>query len=150
MRALQDDRDIAVARRPWIAEELPAFVLKELRQMITQPIEGLAQGLPPALMPSWFPPRLAATITAPALDAMGAAPRGVFNDFDHLVRRETFKILAVVSELDQVLAGHRRQRIRQGHFTKAVMMPIRLTISGHMHQLGMVASVMEPPQQSLD
>ncbi len=30
------------------------------------------------------------------------------------------------------------------------MMPIGLTISGHMHQLGVVAPVMESPHQPLD
>ena len=60
-------------------------------------IECFAQWGRAILVPAG-PAAVAAAVGAPALDAVGAAPGGVFEDLGLPLRREAFEELAVVRE----------------------------------------------------
>src|SRR5687768_14053889 len=142
-RSIQENRDVAIASGPRVVEQLLAFVLKQARQMITQPVERLAQRFTPTLVPPRLAPRLAAAVAPPALDAMDTAPGRVVEDFNDVIRRKAVEILTIIRQRRQALAVDRRQRIGQGHLPEAVVMPVGLAIGSHMHQLGVVALIME-------
>ena len=78
--AVEDDVDVGVARGPDIVEELGALLLGERSDGVAQLVESLAQGRAPLLVPAGLA-AVAAAVGAPALDAVGAAPGGVFDDF---------------------------------------------------------------------
>jgi hypothetical protein len=60
-------------------------------------VEGFAQRAAPLLVPAGLA-AVAAAVGAPALDAVGAAPGGVFDDFGLPLGGKFFEELAVVGE----------------------------------------------------
>ncbi len=116
--AVEDDLDVGVAGGPEIFEEGLASCLGERGGGVAEVVEGFAQGAAPLLVPAGLA-AVAAAVGAPAFDAVGAAPGGVFDDLGLPLRRELCEELAVVGELGVVRrprssAWRRREPSRRG------------------------------------
>ena len=85
--AIEHDLDVGVARGPDVLEKLRACLFGERNERVAQLVESLAQRRAPGLVPARLA-AVAAAVRAPALDAMRAAPRGVFDDFALELRRK--------------------------------------------------------------
>ena len=72
--------DVAVARRPYVFEELAALLLGQGNEGVAQLVQSLAQRRAPGLVQARLA-AVAAAIRAPALHAVRAAPGGVFDNF---------------------------------------------------------------------
>ena len=75
----QDDRDISIAGSPHIMEHAARGALTERRHCISQPIKRATQRRAPPLVPP-LAPTIAAAVRAPALNAVGAAPRRILHN----------------------------------------------------------------------
>jgi hypothetical protein len=95
--AVEDDVDVGVAGGPEVFEQGFGELLRRAERWRRGGVEGFAQGGAPLLVPAGLA-AVAAAVGAPALDAVGAAPGGVFGDFGLPLRREFFEELAVVGE----------------------------------------------------
>src|SRR5262249_41611346 len=95
--AVHQHLDVAVAGRPRVVEQLAGLLLAQLGRPVAQPVEGVAERAAPVLAPA-EPPRVAAAVRPPALDAVDAAPGGALLDLDLQAWREALEELAVVGE----------------------------------------------------
>ena len=95
--AVEDDVDVGFAGGPEIFEEGLGELFGEWGGGVAEIVEGFAQGGAPFLVPSGLA-AVAAAVGAPALDAVGARPGGVFDDFGLPFWGEFFEELAVVGE----------------------------------------------------
>jgi len=86
LTGVEDDVDVMVARAPGMPEEVAAFVLEPGRDLVAEPVEGVAERAPPLLVPALRRARVAAAVGAPAGNAVRAAPRRVLVDL-HFMRR---------------------------------------------------------------
>src|SRR3990172_9143035 len=73
-RAIVDDADIIIARGPGMLEQRPASLFEGLRQRVAQPVQRVAQGRAPLLIPVRMAARVAAAVAPPAIEAVKAAP----------------------------------------------------------------------------
>ena len=89
-RAVEDDVDVGVARGPEIFEQRLGELLGEGSGGVAEIVEGFAQGAAPLLVPAGLA-AVAAAVGAPAFDAMGAAPGGVFGDLGLPLVAEIFR-----------------------------------------------------------
>ena len=72
--AIADHGHVGIACRPGVAQQRSALLFIHGHQLIPQPVEGVAQGPPPALMPGTA--AATAAVVLPAIDPMGATPGG--------------------------------------------------------------------------
>ena len=91
--------DIFVARLPDIFEELGALGLRQRDQSVAQLVQRLAQRRAPGLIPASMA-AVAAAVGAPALDAVNAAPGGVFDDLSLVFGGKLLQKTAVVGQID--------------------------------------------------
>src|SRR5437588_8740877 len=101
--ALQQYRDVVVARGRRLAQQLAGSAFEHRCRGIAQPIECGAQWSAPRLLPAGMPAGIAAAIATPALNAMGAAPGSVVDDLHFVRRLEFFQELAVIGEPRQAV-----------------------------------------------
>ena len=132
--AVEHNMDVAVARRPHILEDLAALLLGERDQCVAQLVQSLAQRRAPGLVPA-RPAAVAAAIGAPPLNAMHAAPGGVFDDLSLVLGRELLQEIAVVGQLDGGVFFQQAQCVGQRHLPVFVVVAVRLAVRGHVHQL---------------
>src|SRR5665647_3245706 len=96
--AQQHHVDVRIARDPRITEQLRADLIERERSLPAQPVERVAQGPPPLLVPAGLAAAVAAAVAAPALDAMDTAPRRVLRELDLPRRRDLRAVLGVVRQ----------------------------------------------------
>ncbi len=96
--AVEDDLDVGVAGGPEIFEEGLGELLGEGSGGVAEVVEGFAERRAPLLVPAGLGAAVAAAVGAPALDAVGAGPGGVFDDFGLPFGRKVFEKFAVVGE----------------------------------------------------
>ena len=115
--------DVSVAGSPDVFEELGALLFGQRDEGIAQLVEGLAERRAPRLVPP-TPAAVAAAIRAPALDAVYAAPRGIFDDLGFVFRRKLLQKTAVVGQLDGRVFFEQPQRVGQRHFAVLVVVTV--------------------------
>src|SRR6185369_3472264 len=70
-RAVQDDIDVVIARRPRIAKDLASLALELRRYGIAKPIQCLTQRSAPFLVPLRMTAGIASAVAVPAFDTVG-------------------------------------------------------------------------------
>jgi hypothetical protein len=103
-------------------------------ERVAQFIQRLAERRAPRLVTARLA-AVAAAVGAPALDAMHAAPGGVFDDLGFVLGRKPLQKTAVVGQLDGRVCFQHPQRIGQRHFAVLVVMAVGFPIRRHMDQL---------------
>ena len=119
VRAVEDDADIVVARRPRVMHERPHRRLIDGRDGVAQPVEGGAQGAAPFLVPIGAAAGIAAAVAPPALDAVLARPRGVLDDLHFMSWREELQKLAVVRQVGEAVRLDMVERVGERHVAVA-------------------------------
>src|SRR5262245_65977404 len=104
LRAIQDHADVGVTRLPRIGEERSGALFPDGSQRVPQSVERFAKWRAPGLVPLRMRSALAATVGAPALDTVRAAPRRLLADPGLVDGRKPLQELAVVRD-----ARHPRQ-----------------------------------------
>ena len=95
--AVEDDVDVGVAGVPEVFEQAFGQLFGQGGGGVAEEVEGVAEGRAPLLVPAGLA-AVAAAVGAPAFDAVGAAPGGVFDDLGLPLRGEFGEELAVVGE----------------------------------------------------
>ena len=85
---------------------------------VAEEVEGFAEGRAPLLVPAGLA-AVAAAVGAPALDAVGAGPGGVFDDLGLPLRREFGEELAVVGEAGVAVVLDPVHGVGEGHLAVA-------------------------------
>src|SRR5579859_5658588 len=116
------------------------MVLEKRSYGVTQIVQGGAQRAAPLLVPAGMP-RIASAVAAPAFHSMDATPGGVLDDLHLVCRRKFLQEFAIVGQLRKALRFDVVQRVRQGHFAVAVVMPIGFAVGGDVYKLGPVPRV---------
>src|SRR6478672_5156494 len=96
VRTILDHLDVIIARGPWVLQQAVALFFERFGDSIAQAVERLAQRRAPFLIPLGTAAGVTPAVAAPAFDAVGAAPRGVFDDLDFVQRRILREVSAVV------------------------------------------------------
>ena len=143
--AVEDDVDVGVARGPGVGEALAAPGAEEVVELVLERVERLAQRRAPFLVP--VAAHLAAAVGPPALDAVDAAPRAVLVDLDLPLGRVQLEELAVVGQPDVGVLRQPLQHVGQGHVAVGMVMAVRFAVGGDVHELGMLAAVVEPLEE---
>ena len=104
---------------------------------VAEVVEGFAQGAAPLLAPAGLA-AVAAAVGAPAFDAVGAAPGGVFDDLGLPLGREFCEELAVVGELGVVLVFDPVHGVGESHLAVAVVVAVALAVGGDVGELGLL------------
>ena len=133
-RAVEDDLDVGVAGGPEIFEERLGELLGEWRGGVAEVVEGFAEGGAPLLVPAGLA-AVAAAVGAPAFDAVGAAPGGVFGDFGLPFGRESFEELAVVGEVGLVSVFDPVHGVGERHLAVLVVVAVALAVGGDVGDL---------------
>ena len=115
-------------------------LLGEGRGGVAQEVEGLAQGRAPLLVPAGLA-AVAAAVGAPALDAVGAGPGGVFDDFGLPRGREFFEELAVVGELGVAVVLDPVHGVGERHLAVLVVVAVAFAVGGDVGELGAAGAV---------
>ena len=89
VRAIENDADVVVASFPRVADKFLQPRLEDGRQLIAQPVQRGAERSTPLLVPG-MSAGIAATIAAPAFDAMHTTPGTIVDDFNKVLRRDVF------------------------------------------------------------
>ncbi len=142
-RAIEDDADVVVAGGVGIAKDFGGSFTNERRNGIAQIVEGLAEGRAPLLVPAGTAAG-AAAVGTPALDAMGAAPGGVFDDPGFEAGRVLLEEFAVVGGADAggaaavvfVLVLKGVEHPGEGHFAVFVVVTVAFAVGGDVDELG--------------
>src|SRR5215831_12674767 len=92
-------------------------------------------------------PRMAATIAAPALHTMHAAPGRVLKYLHEVIGWMTLQVLAVVDELRQLVRLDVMQGIGESHFSEAMMMAVTLPVGRDVNHLGPGSPIGEAAQK---
>src|SRR4029077_21260991 len=108
---------------------------------VLQGVEGLAERAAPLLLPAAA--GIAAAIGTPALDAVDAAPRAVFDDLRLPLGRMQLEEFAVVGEFDVAALAELAEDVGQRHVAERVMVAIGLAVGGDVHELGMLAAIIK-------
>jgi hypothetical protein len=148
-RAVSNDRDVVVAGRPRVAEEIPRPLLEPGRQLIAQPIEGLPQRGPPGLVPVGVSARVAAAVAPPAVDAVDAAPGGAFEDLGLVSGLVSLEVLTVDGEVSRLVPLDGVDGGCQGHVSIPVVVTVALSIGGDVNELRPVARTGERPGEAI-
>ena len=144
--AIEHYRDVGVAGRVQVFEKPGGAFAYQWSYGVAEPVERLAQGPSPLLIPS-LPAAIATAIGTPPLDAVRAAPRGVLEDLCLVSGRKFLQELTIVGELDLTFVFKPFERPGESHLTVAVMMAVAFAVGGHMHQLRVVALLREAAKQ---
>ncbi len=136
--AIEENADVGVARGPYIAKKLCASCFSERRDGVAQLVERLAEWVAPLLVEAGLA-AVAAAVGAPALDAVGAAPRGVFDDFAFVLGWKLRKEAGVVGELDGLVCIEQAEGVGEGHFAVLVMVAVGFAVGGDVNDLGFEA-----------
>ena len=83
-RAVKDDLNVIIARRPWVLEQLLGFLFVKRGQRVAQPIECGAQRGAPLLIPARMPTGVAAAVAPPAFDPVNTTPRAIIKYLDFM------------------------------------------------------------------
>ena len=134
--AIEDDLDVGVAGGPEIFEERLGDGLGKGCGAVAEEIECGAERGAPLLVPAGFA-AVAATVGAPALDAVGAGPGGVFDDLGFVLGWEFFEELAVVGEGGEVVFFDPVHGIAEGHFAVFVVVAVGFAVGGDVGELGL-------------
>src|SRR5581483_7419546 len=127
---IEQHRYVCIARLPRIAEELNAGGFKARNRPVAQPVESFAQRLPPLLRPA-DSPGVTAAITAPALDAVYAAPGRALVDLRFPGRRRDLQKFTVIRDARELPGFDLIERIGERHLAMAVMMTVGFAIGGN-------------------
>ena len=130
---IEEQRGVVVAGRPRVLEVRGGARLEVRVDLIAEPVEGVAKRRPPALVP--VAARAAAAIGAPALDAVGAAPRGLLADRDLVRGRVGRQERAVVREGRRPVGFDLLDRGGQRHLAEAAVMAVGLAVRCAVHEL---------------
>src|SRR5207302_4134270 len=104
--------------------------LENRSKVVAQPIESLAQGPPPLLVPVRSPTRIATTIAFPPSNTVHATPGSVFVNSDLVRRRMRGEVLAIIRKASKFVLFDVMESIRKRHITVRVVMPIRFSVGG--------------------
>src|ERR1700677_3020082 len=132
--AFEDYLDVGVAGGPEVVEERFGELLGEGRGGVAKIVEGFAEGEAPLLIPADLA-AVAAAVGAPTLDAVRAAPGGIFGNFSLPFGGKHFEELAVVRELGGTSFSNPVHGVGEGHFAVFVMMTVALAVSGDVRDL---------------
>src|SRR5580704_14983913 len=91
LRSIEDEANVVVASFPGVLEDSPAELLKDRHEAVAQPIHGLANRSAPPLVPAAVHAGVASAVASPALDAVGATPRTVFENLHFFGRGMPFE-----------------------------------------------------------
>src|SRR5216684_4182987 len=130
----KDDLDVGVARGPEVFEEGLGELLGEGGGGVAEVVEGFAERGAPFLVPAGLA-AVAAAVGAPAFDAVGAGPGGVFGDFGLPFRRKFFEEFAVVGEAGLVPVFDVVHAVGEGHFAVLVMVAVAFAVGGYVGDL---------------
>ncbi len=144
---IQQNGDIFVAGGPGIFEK-PGSLLKTRGQLVTQSIESFAQRRSPGLIPAGMS-GIAATIGAPAFQAVRAAPGTVFEDFDFMRGRMFREVFPVAGNLGELFGLDVIERISEGHLAVAVMMAVGFAVGGDVYKFRPGAVRREGPHEPI-
>ena len=133
-RAIENYRDVLIPREPRIGEERARGLFKFWRKHVSKPVECLAQGGAPFLIPSRAAGATAA-IRTPSFDPVNTAPGSVFDDFHFVCGRMLFKKITIDGELSEVLGLDVAQGIAQGHVAVGPMMSVGFPVGGDVREL---------------
>src|SRR5439155_362331 len=143
--------DVAVAGLPRILQPRRGAGLVEEIDLVAEPIERLAQRRPPALLP--VAAHTAATVPAPALDTMGAAPRRGLADLGLEPRWVGGEEGAVVRERRKLFGLDLLDDGGQRHVPEALVMTVGLAVGRAVNELGPVtrgrAAAAQPVDEAL-
>ena len=133
--AVEDDVDVGVAGGPEIFEEGCGELFGEGCGGVAEVVEGFAEGGAPLLVPAGLA-AVAAAVGAPAFDAVGAAPGGVFDDLGLPLWGEFFEELAVVGEAGLVAVFDPVHGVGEGHLAVLVVVAVAFAVGGDVGELG--------------
>src|SRR5262249_12265597 len=101
---IQNNGNIFIASIPRIEKQLSRLLLIQGIAPISQPVESLAQGFPPVLIPyTVSASRIASAMAVPASHAVSATPGAVLNDLGFISGREFLQILTIVRQFREIL-----------------------------------------------
>ncbi len=133
--AVEDDVDVGVAGGPEVFEERLGELFGERSGGVAEVVEGLAEWGAPLLVPAGLA-AVAAAVGAPAFDAVGAAPGGVFDDLGLPRGRKFLEELAVVGEAGLVAVFDGVHGVGEGHLAVLVMVAVAFAVGGDVGDLG--------------
>jgi hypothetical protein len=113
--------DVAIARAPRIAQRAAALGFEDERELVAEPVDGLAQRPSPRLRPFGRPTHATAAVVAPSFDAVGAAPRRILHDLDLVGGRRRRTKRRRIRHRDDPLATQAIDRIGHRHLAEPVM-----------------------------
>ena len=134
-RAVKDDLDVGVAGGPEIFQQACGELFRQGRGGVAEVVEGFAQRGAPLLVPAGFA-AVAAAVGAPAFDAVGAAPGGVFGDFGLPLGRKFFEELAVVGQAWPAAFFDPVHGVGEGHLAVLVVVAVAFAVGGDVGELG--------------
>ena len=132
--AVEEDLDVGVAGGPDIAEELCALLSVSGARASRSSSRAWRSGARHCLVEARLA-AVASAVGAPALDAVDAAPGGVFDDFAFVFGRKLLKEAGVVGQLDGLVFFEQAERVGERHFAVLVMMTVGFAVGGDVDQL---------------
>ena len=130
---IEEHRGVVVAGRPRVLEMRRGARLEKRIDLVAEPVECVPERRPPALVP--VAARAAAAIGPPALDPVGAAPRGTLADLDLVRGRVGGQERAVVRERRCALRLDLLHGRRQRHLAEAAVVAVRLAVGRALDEL---------------
>jgi hypothetical protein len=132
---VKDDGDIIIAGGPWITKEFGAAGFEMGCELIAKPVEGLAEGASPMLIPTRTPAGVAGTVGLPASDSVGTTPGAGLMDFDLERGRMGGEEFAVIGQARELIGFDVLEGVGEGHFTVAMVMAVGFAVGGDMNKL---------------
>ncbi len=143
----EDDVDVGVPRRPGVAQDPRSEALEDADALIAEPVEGLAKGLAPFLVPTGTGAGVAATVALPPAYAVAAAPGRSLDDLDLADRVVCSEERPIVRDPRQLALIDVVERVGECHVAVAMMVTVGLTVGGDVDELGPLAAVREGVEQ---
>jgi len=140
LAGVQPHVHVSLTRLPGVAQQARGARFEPRRELVAQPVERLAQRLPPCLVPSLARHASASAVASPALEPVRATPRGLFGDLDLVDRRVGRQEARVVGQTRHAAPLHVVEGEGECHLAEAVVVAVGLAVGRDVGQARLPSS----------